>query len=118
MTKFEICSVAEDNYESDRLSATATSFATRKRFYTESYTARNGEERLSHKTEMVSDPTTLKISVTTSNKLIVRLSAPNTVDRRIEFNNVDLDSLIEYLKETKTFIEQERLIGKLKGTIR
>lgn len=113
--KFKICSVAEDNYESDRLSSVATSFLHRTKYYRKTYEHRDGSDKISHKTTLVTEPTTLKISVTANNKLIVRLSTPDTLDRLIEFNDIDIDSLIEYLNDAKVFVEEMKLINKLKG---
>jgi hypothetical protein len=91
-TKFEILSVAEDNWESDRISAKAESY----------YPNRQ----------------TLKLTFTSKGNLIIEASCPTNISTKttqILTFDVDLDSLLQFVQEAKVYIEEEKVIEKLIG---
>ena len=89
MTEFKVLSVAEENYESDCISA---------KWY--SYDNRYGHQQL-------------RISVNKDRKLVLE------DDRNAlcfdQFTVHTIDSLIQYLQDAKTFLSEEDMIAKLMG---
>lgn len=93
MGKFNLLSVAEDNYVSDRYTAKQDSFF-------RGYTSR-----------VVS----LELSVTVDKTLTINFFESERLKDKIVFPNLDIDGMIEYLQEVKTFISEEDMIKKLRG---
>jgi hypothetical protein len=90
--KFEVASVAEDSYQSDRLTAKAESHFPNRQ--------------------------TLKLSFTAKGNMIVEASCPTNqsipVTTIVAFD-VDVDSLLQFIQDAKIFIEEEKVIAKLIG---
>lgn len=91
---FKLLSIAEDRGQSDRMSAVQ-----------ESWTTSIGARKL-------------YISVDT--KRTLRIELLNGIDYRIEgkfveFKGLDVDGLIEYLQEVKTFLSEEDMVKELMG---
>ena len=91
MSKFEILSVAEDNHKANCLSA----------------------KQMSYKGGITQS---LYISINTDRELTINLN-PDTDYRTVSrvFKGVDVDSLIEYLQDVKTFLSEEDMIATLMG---
>jgi hypothetical protein len=91
MPKFELISIAEDGYESNRISCVH-------------------EEHFPNRQQ-------LKLSVTSKKNLVIEASNPNNNRPATIINvfDIDVDGLIEFLKEAKTFISEEEMVRKLMG---
>ncbi len=94
MSDFTILSVAEDNYQSDRLSAVRVSPVSR--------------------AVALQLPETLHISVTNQYELIMSIDhKPPIVITGFGTNTID--GLIEYLLDAKQFLKDEQLVKELMG---
>lgn len=93
MSTYTILSVNEDNGHSDRLTA--------------KFQSHNGR---------FGDWSTMKISVTDSRKLIIgKIDGNGLVNQNVEFQDIDLDGLIQYLQDVKVFLSEEDMVKKLMG---
>lgn len=91
MSKFELLSVAEDNWQSDRLTARMdTHYPNRQ---------------------------VVKISFTGKRNMIIESSCPNsnTPVTVITAFDIDIQSLLDFVQEAKTFISEEEMVAKLTG---
>jgi hypothetical protein len=91
MSKFEIISVAEDDYESDRLSVK------------QEFQKPNRQS--------------LKISITAKRNMIIETWCAGPHQRRtcITAIEVDIEGLLQFVQDAKTFIDEEAMVEKLKG---
>jgi hypothetical protein len=92
MSKFELLSVAEDDYESDRLTV-------KQEFYSPNRQA-------------------LKISITSKRNLVIETWCPTNGGNqrtKIVAIDVDIEGLLQFVQDAKTFIDEEAMIEKLKG---
>lgn len=99
MSKFETLTVAEQRYESDRLTATQTNSKGAYISVSVKYEPRHGFSQ---------SPT----------RLIIRQAGGLPNNRHlseIDFNEIDLDGLIEVLQDARTFIKEEEMVAKLRG---
>jgi len=101
--KFEILSVAEDGYESNRITAAQRSIkpvSTTKTRWNQTYYAIQE----------------IRFSLDVKRTLTVREYEDKRLKAIITFDKIDIDSLIEYLQQVKTFISEEEMVAKLMGT--
>ena len=90
MPKFEILSIKEDGEQSDRLSCKHV--------------------------EVFPNKQVLKISVTAKKNLVIHAKAANNHTATvINVFGIDIDSLIEFLQEARTFVSEEEMVLKLMG---
>ncbi len=91
-SKFKVLSVAEDRWQSDRLTANAEShFPNRQTF---------------------------SLSFTDKGNMIMEAYCPSNVGipvTKITVFDLDLDSLLQFVQDAKLFIEEERMIATLIG---
>jgi|APFre7841882630_1041343.scaffolds.fasta_scaffold78206_2 hypothetical protein len=90
MPKFEILSIKEDDDQSDRISC-------------------------KHE-EVFPNRQVLKISVTSKKNMTIHAKAANNHTATIiNVFGIDIDSLIEFLQEARTFVSEEEMVNKLMG---
>ena len=89
---YKILTVAEDNYESDRLTAVFPSYGGR-----------------------FQDPSQMTISVSAYRKVVIKRINQGIVNGSLEFQDLDIDGIIQYLQEVKTFLHEEDMIKVLMG---
>jgi hypothetical protein len=94
---FEILSVAENDGDSNSISAV-------QRHY-----------RLSQGVSEVVDELFLKIDV--KRNFTIKISRGGKLQNIIQFTGVDLNSLIQYIEDVRTFISEEEMIERLKGKL-
>jgi hypothetical protein len=99
MSKFKTLSVAEDKHQSDRLTASQI----HQRWI-----------RVARKTEIQSEE--LRISVTNKRRLMIELIHNGASYDYINFDDIDIDGLIQHLLEVKQFLSEEDMIARLIGT--
>lgn len=99
MSKFKTLSVAEDRYQSDRLTAAQ---------------ARITSTRICGK--YVASQEELRIGISTKRGLSVELYIDGLRWSNIVFENIDIDGLIQHLLEVKQFLSEEDMIARLLGT--
>jgi hypothetical protein len=98
MGKFELFSVAEDYYKSNRLTA-------KQEILIRDY-GLNAFQTSS-----------LQISVDTDKTLTIHDYKKGKLQNSIVFPDLDIDGMIEYLQDVKTFISEEEMIKKLAGKV-
>ena len=104
MSKFEVLSVAQDGYVSDYLTAAQKHYQ-----YASIYYTKQGKRIL--------DATVheLRISLDVKCNVLVRSFENDKLTNTIAFKRIDIDGLISYLQEVKTFISEEEMVAKLLG---
>lgn len=93
---FRILTVAETDGQSDRMTAVQ-----------EQHEWQRGQKAAIHE---------LKITVTVKRDIIVEDRKDGLIQHTIKFPRADLDSLILFLQDVQTFISEEEMIDKLKGS--
>jgi hypothetical protein len=89
--KLEMLSVAQDNGHSDRITAQQRNYV-------------RGMTNL------------FQISVTNNGKLTITHDYPSARGTAVvEYPEIDLDGLIQFLQDAKTFVSEEEMYQKLKG---
>jgi hypothetical protein len=91
MSDYKLLSVNEDNGHSDRLTA---------RFF--SYGGFNKSS------DMI-------ISVSATRKFTIEQRKPNGLTGSVEFQDIDIDGVIQYLQDVKVFLSEEDMVKKLMG---
>jgi len=91
MADYKLLSVNEDGGNSDRLTASFFSYG-----------------GFNKSSDMI-------ISVTATRKLTIEQRKPNGLSGSLEFQDLDIDGLIQYLQEVKTFLHEEDMIKVLMG---
>lgn len=91
MPTLELLSIAEDSYQSDRISC-------------------KHEEHWPNRQ-------TLKLSVTSKKNMVIEVSNPNMIGSKqvITVFDMDIDGLIQFLQDAKVFISEEEMVDKLIG---
>lgn len=91
MSKFNIITVAEDNYQSDRLTAKCESDRPNRQV--------------------------VKISITAERTLVVEAYCPNnrSMAQQITAFDIDVESLLQFVQDANTFVREEAMIKKLIG---
>ena len=91
MPTLELLSIAEDSYQSDRISCK----------HEEHYPNRQ----------------VLKLSVTSKKNLVIEARCPNNNQpaQVITVFDMDIDGLIQFLQDAKIFISEEEMVNKLMG---
>jgi len=95
--KINLLSVAEDNYQSDRMVC-------------EVYGSTYPEGKCSRRSQM------LKIAIDKNGKFTIESRHSNTNHKAIvEIDNFDIEEFVDYLKQVVEFIEEHQIIDKLIG---
>jgi len=99
--KFEILSVAQDGYRSDRITAVLR--------HVKSVADRN------HWNGRQLSVVELRISVDVKSTITIHEYDGDMLKNMISFERCDIDSLIQCLQDVKTFISEEEMVAKLMG---
>jgi hypothetical protein len=102
--KFEILTVAEDDYESDRFTAA------QKNYHHAGFSWNPGR-----RSTPIQECKELRFSLDVKRSLMIRKLKNGKMENMITFEKVDIDGLIEYLQEVKQFLSEEELVAKLLG---
>lgn len=57
----------------------------------------------------------LIVKIDTKKNIIIAFMRDNIAKEQIQFTGLDLDGLIEFLQDARTFISEEEMVEKLKG---